>query len=228
MTLAEWTALISAVGTSLGAIAVFAAAWVGRDTFQNWRKQKGEERRMELADELLLAAYACRENLAYARNAVLFGDERDAAEKELERINLLTVDTSAGDRQRRIHAQVVLTKLLREEGWDTLRSLRSRCKAMFGDSIEGEIESILVNRQKTIFGAQRHARLREPGPNAPDRFRQQFEAKCDETEKIIWTYHSNEEPDPIKTSMDRSVTRLERALLPIIRGGSEPLKLAPD
>ena len=56
----DWSALgamLSGVGTIIGAGTVLDAALIGRNTFKDWRRQKQEERRMAAAEQLLVIAY---------------------------------------------------------------------------------------------------------------------------------------------------------------------------
>lgn len=226
MTLAElsaWGAMIGGIGTLVGAVTLFIAAIIGRNTFENWRKQKSEERRIELADEIVLAAYDCQRDLAIARNGVMLLDERDDADAFLRANGSVTQNTSGSELQRKLYAQVILTKFYNQNSWSKLQALSARSKAIFGEAIECEFANIERARLNTIVGAKMYSTLTDPGPLASPAQIERCDAQQREIEKVIWALNPND--DPIKDGMQSSVARLEAALIPIIRAGSKPLKI---
>ena len=76
--------LLQGIGTILGAMAVFVAAWLGSRTFETWRQQKLSERLIEQAERIVTATYKVRRGLSYVRNSAIFAYEFAAAEKILK------------------------------------------------------------------------------------------------------------------------------------------------
>ena len=66
--------MLSGIATFAGALAVVYAAKVGANTFDSWKRQKQEERRMDAAEKILTLAYELRYTLAGIRSPLILPD----------------------------------------------------------------------------------------------------------------------------------------------------------
>lgn len=81
----DWSAtgaMLSGLGTLIGAFAVIYATWVARDTFSIWKKQKIAERRMVLAEKILHSAYDAKRALDVIRSPFSYGDLKLTKEQQ--------------------------------------------------------------------------------------------------------------------------------------------------
>lgn len=147
-TATEWSALgavLSGAGTVIGALAVIGAAWFASNTFDEWRKQKLSERRIEQAERILTAAYKARRALGYVRSPLMEAHELSAAEAHLEKQEFwATADTTR--KQRLVSAQGHYNRL--NAVLDERRAVEEclpMARALFGEQVEKALE--LLNRQ---------------------------------------------------------------------------------
>ncbi|MDX5985708.1 hypothetical protein SIL82_15755 [Sphingomonas echinoides] len=87
MTSIDWAAtgaMLSGIGTLVGALAVIGAAVIGSRTFENWKRQKLAERHIEQAERILTATYKARRGLSRVRSPAMWGNETDTAEEQLK------------------------------------------------------------------------------------------------------------------------------------------------
>ena len=67
--------MLSGIGTIVGAGAVIYAAHKGSDTFKQWRRQKNEERRIDLAEQVLTLAYKLKRAIEGIRSPIMMANE---------------------------------------------------------------------------------------------------------------------------------------------------------
>jgi hypothetical protein len=92
--------VLSGAGTVVGAIAVIVAAKFASNTFEEWRRQKLPERRIEQAERILTATYKARRALEHVRSPIMFSHEQVTAEKHLEQQDYWK--TIPADRRRKL------------------------------------------------------------------------------------------------------------------------------
>ncbi|WP_287882781.1 hypothetical protein [Paracoccus sp. (in: a-proteobacteria)] len=74
-------AVLQGIGSLAGAFAVGFAAWMASNTFENWRRQKISERRIEQAERILTATYKVRRGLSQVRNPMIWAHELGRVDK---------------------------------------------------------------------------------------------------------------------------------------------------
>ena len=146
----DWTAvgsMLQGIGSILGPIAVAIAAWIGGNTFKDWRKQRLSERRIEQAERILTATYNVRRGLAVVRNAAMFGHEFAAAEEHLKKSG--EWDRIAGGEDERKRYVTVQAYYNRFDSTKDDRLFFEECqpmaRALFGEDLEKAMETL--NRQ---------------------------------------------------------------------------------
>lgn len=221
----DWVAtgtMLSGIGSLTAACAILAAAVIGRFTFNQWRRQKSEERRIDLAEKVLTSVYRCRGRLNYARSSLEFQTDRAEAEKLLRKQGALTAGTSDEQLGRMISAQIVITRLAEGDDWKRLDELGPVAKAIFGDCVVNQIRALQGQRSKVIIGARRFASDSLNAPphiTSPEAF-ERYQAKYHEIQNRMWNFGTDDEPDEVNTAIEAAIAALESQLLPIIRAGS--------
>ncbi len=114
LTTIDWAAtgaMLSGIGTVVGALAVIGAAVIGSRTFDNWKKQKLAERHIEQAERILTATYKARRGLSRVRSPAMWGHETDAAEEQLKASGDWEKTTSEGERKSLATLQAYYNRL---------------------------------------------------------------------------------------------------------------------
>lgn len=217
----DWAAtgaMLSGLGTLIGAGAVIYAAHKGSDTFKQWRRQKNEERRIELAEQVLTLAYKLRRAIESIRSPGMWGVEQDAVYDELRKKGLINDETPLGYVGILATAQATLSrsdayKVL----WDELLDTMPSAKAIFGNEIEKALDEFWTQRHRVIQGALRYADIVKRPPARTEEGREkQLQRKFD-IEAIIRSGGGEDGIDGIGNSIDSAVGAIEEKLLPIIR-----------
>src|SRR3546814_15956255 len=91
--------MLSGWATLFGAGAVVYAAHKGSDTFKLWRRQKNEERRIELAEQVLTLAYKLRRAIEGIRSPAMWAEEINAVHDELRKIGLINSQPRSAERR---------------------------------------------------------------------------------------------------------------------------------
>lgn len=190
--------------TLAGVIAVVYAARVGSNTFEAWRRQKQEERRMDAAEQILTFAYRLRDNLRAIRSIGIVGGELAKAEVELtsDPDHLL----NSMDKQRRDRATVsqVVKMRLAHFGPETAEvwKLQPTARALFGSEVEARLNDLWQCHVNISVAADEYADVEENREYARQVRRDLF---------------SSGEPNPINETIATAITALELELLPVIR-----------
>ena len=132
----DWAAtgqMISGIGTVCGAAAVAYAAYKGAGTFDQWKSQKKEERRMSLAEDVLTIGYEFERIFSAIRSPATWAFE---AEASLETLRQQFSDfDQKSEFQRRVlsQAQVILTRFAsHKDFWDRFFAVFPSARAYFG------------------------------------------------------------------------------------------------
>lgn len=210
---------VGAAATAFGGWAVLIAAKRAADTFTAWKQQKREERRMELAEQILALSYRIRHAMTAIRSPASFGGEHDAARKKLEETNTILPDQDDAYAKRKITAQIVLLRLSHHQKmWDQLSALAPTTKAVFGNAMSDELEKFWTLQGKVHSGAIIYAQLRPQVQPTPKQYQEDptFER---ELERAFWAIDLPEAPDEIAANIEAIIANLEAELSPIIREG---------
>ena len=195
-------AVLQGVGAIAQAMAIFAAAWLASNTFQNWRKQKLSERRIEQAERILTAAYHARDALNFVRNPWGDASESKIAEDYLKSKDFW-VNTPEGKRQELIEKQSGYNRLNKtEEDRKALSQCLPMARALFNDTVEDAIRILGLQFNK-VEHAIRFAHLNSDNEesarrNHDDRYRFGSDNTMDNT-------------------IAKQIEVLERELFPILR-----------
>lgn len=141
----DWNAtgaMLSGIGTIVGAIAVLIAALVARISINQFRTQKITERLVEHAERILTATYKAHYALDHVRGRMLWAAELEVAEKKLRDANAITGKAGARDK-RMISAQVYLDRLSRtNDDKALLVDVMPTARALWGKELEAEIQKL--------------------------------------------------------------------------------------
>lgn len=143
--------MIQAWGTLLGVAAVVYAAWRASNTFDAFRRQKQEERRMDAAHTILTFAYKFQQRLVGVRSPGISGFEMADATTRLKDNYEGYASKSEREQRQLVVAQVMLTRLhANREIWDAVWEHIPTARALFGEKAEHhprELWKALVNVQ---------------------------------------------------------------------------------
>lgn len=134
--------ILQGLAAMLGAGAVIYAGYVGSNTFEKWRVQKLEERKIEEAEKIVVAAYSARRQLHYIRSPFIAPQESFDAEVQL-REGGHELDDDRVRSKRLITAQVYNNRL--NASYEKVMALDERmpmARALFGDELEGALEKL--------------------------------------------------------------------------------------
>lgn len=204
----DWDATGSMLGgwaTLAGAGAVAYAAWVGRNTFDAWKRQKIEERRIDAAERILTLGYRLRYNLQSVRAAFIPNNELQAAEDffKKERAQEWEMASNA-EKDRWRTAQAYLNRLNHHRAdWEEVWTLKPIALAFFGQDTEQGLHELW--RQYRGIGISADAFASDDGSNA------QFSTKL---RQEMW---GNADDNPVVQAIEAAVAKLEGELLPVIR-----------
>ena len=216
--------MLSGWATMFGAGAVVYAAHKGSDTFKQWRRQKNEERRIELAEQVLTLAYKLRRAIEGIRSPGMWAEEVNALHEELRKIGLINDQTPESHKGILATAQATLSRSNANKPlWDALFDTMPTAKAVFGDEVEKALNAIWSQRGKLVASAQSYARLiHQPDP----RSEKEQEAQLKRNGKLegvlwaggdIWAGEEGKGVDEIADAVNGAIETLETMLLPIIR-----------
>jgi len=214
----DWSAtgtMLQGIGSVATPIAVAVAAWVGANTFRQWRRQKIAERHLEQAELILTAAYKARRALAQVRAPMTWAYELSAAEETLKADPKWA--TIAEDRQQRlITTQSYMNRLARTKDQQLdLDRLQPIARALFGPDLEKAMEDL--NHQFWVVQVDAEAYADDNGND------QEFTVGL---RRNMWSTGSKKYPDPIGAKVDEAIASIEETCLPILRlsSPSKPTK----
>lgn len=190
--------------TLAGVLAVIYAARVGSNTFEAWRRQKQEERRMEAAEQILTLAYRLRHNLVAIRSRHMSGGELANAELALKNSpDNLWNKLDDGRQRRAISAQVVRTRLVNfQDDMNEIWTRKPTALALFGPEIEARLDDLWRCHTDAAAAADDYADLGDDRETAIQLSRDMF---------------SHGQPNPIDEKIAMAITALELLMLPVIR-----------
>ncbi len=197
--------VLQGIGALAGAFAVGFAAWLASNSFENWRKQKLSERRMDQAERVLTATYKARRALGLVRNPMLWAHELNAAQEYLEKQdNWGSVDD--GRKDRLISAQARYDRL---NSVSDERKAIDEClpmaRALFGERVEMALETL--NRQFHLINVAIDANTWEG--NDPE-----FQRSLRED---LSSSSSSDRPNKMNTCIEEQVNAIEEICLPVLR-----------
>lgn len=217
----DWSAtgsMLSGWGTLIGVAAVIYAAHKGSDTFKQWRRQKSEERRIDLAEQVLTTAYKLKRAIEGIRSPMMLVGEIATVELNLRERGLINDSISDAAKSTLTTAQGTLMRIDHyKDLWNALLDITPVSKAVFGDQIEKQLEEFWHQRSKIVAAANAYARL--PTDNYARTAEQQMQQhqRRDRLEQTLWYGSSENGLDAIGNAVNSAIRELETVLLPIIR-----------
>jgi hypothetical protein len=201
--------MLNGWATLAGAIAIVYAAKVGANTFNSWRRQKQEERRMDAAERILTLAYRLRHNLEAIRSPFISGGELAGAEERLKNDdNRLWVELEDSRKRRFTSAQVVKLRLAHfSDETNEVWALRPVARAYFGPQIEERLQDLWQCHVEVSAAADSYA-----DTDGGDR---DFEIQ------LRRELYSGGTPNPMNETIATTIAGLERELLPVIRSNPD-------
>lgn len=207
----DWAAtgkMLQGIGTIAGVGAVVWAAIKGANTFDAWRTQKLTERKLEQAEQILVATYQARRGLEYVRGAMMWANELGAAEDQVKANDWWDAQTEA-KQKRLVTAQAYYNRISCTKGErEALDQCLPMARALFGEELEQAIENL--NRQFWIVQVDVESYVDDEG--GTDR---EF------TRKIRRGMYAVKPPEgevnEITEAMKAAVATIERICIPIVR-----------
>lgn len=210
--------MLSGIGTVIGALAVIYAAHKGSDTFKLWRRQKNEERRIELAEQVMTLAYRLRRAIEGVRAEGMLPAENAEVHELLRSTGVINDQTPLETVGKLVIAQGVMSRSNAQRAlWDTLLDTMPAAKAIFGDAAETALNEFWKQRNRILVAANSYATLANQAPPRTEEREGQQNARRDRLEAIIWLGGGADGVDAVAALVDDAIKSLEGMLLPIIR-----------
>ncbi|MBI2254390.1 MAG: hypothetical protein HYU58_07225 [Proteobacteria bacterium] len=206
--------MLSGVGTLAGALVVLYAAHKGSDTYKQWRRQKSEERRIDLAEQVLTLAYKLKRAIEAIRSPLMLGGELARAENDLRERKVID-DSTPEPRVRNLRtAQGMVFRMeFYRQQWDELVDIMPVAKAVFGDRVEEQLHALWRQQRDIALAVEFFADMPTDGPATATK---DHAEELKGYRKTMWS-QGKAENDAVKVSVDAAVTALEGLLLPTIR-----------
>jgi hypothetical protein len=199
-----WTQTLTLAGLTLTAlIAIF-----GFRTFGRWRREKLEERRIEVAFEALEIAYETKFVFQHIRGALVQGYEWDDMPER-------PGDTE-DKRNRRGSYYATFKRIEQNKGFfEKVWKLQPKCMVVFGRDIEQTFIKLHKTRRSIEVGAQMLAQTVDyPAREADQTTRQLYE----QMRRDIWDHGDFEaEKDRVGKQLKEFENELEAIALPVVR-----------
>lgn len=191
---------LQGIGSVGQAIVILLVARIGANTFNSWRQQNLEGRRIDQAERILTATYDAKTALLTIRNSLNTPKEVRAAQLK---------NGSAPENFRApdgIAARIVLDRIeAHSQPFKELNECRAMARALFGEDVEKAIRT-LCSQPEAIF----HAAEALPNDNHKEEMR----------EILIKTINSGSEnglDNELNEQMFDAVNKIEDACLPVLR-----------
>lgn len=195
--------MLTGLATLAGAAAVAYAAVVGRSTFEDWRRQRQEERRIDAAEQIMTLAYRLKDTIHSVRSPLIQTHELKRAAKDLQGFDGWDL-YSEEQRSRARTAQSILRRLKRyRKEWREVWSLKPLALAYFGPDVDRALHRFWAIHLEVAVAAQS--------------FRDDFDVDGDELKAVRKLMIRWGKPDPIAEKVDAAIEDLEESLIPVLR-----------
>lgn len=219
----DWAAtgsMLSGVGTIAGVIAVIIAAKIGKESFDQWRRQRIGERKIVIAERIQTLTYRLEEAFEEIRFAISSASENAAAQASLIASGLVNDDTPIELRSRLGIPQITSDRMnARTELWRELAEVLPIARTLFQPAVAEQLTTLRQQRNR-IAGAiaglatiaqQRMRPHREQQSVAMDERQQRYE-------DVIW--QSDPEHDAFADTVKAAVAAIEDLMTPLLREGA--------
>lgn len=210
-TMIDWAAtgaMLSGIGTVVGALAVIGAAVIGSRTFDNWKRQKLAERHIEQAERILTMTYKVRRGLSRVRSPAMWGHETNAAREQLEASGQWEKTFPESERERLATAQAYYNRLnATKDDRLALEECQPMARAFFGEELEKALEKL--NHQFWAVKVYIDANLKDKNVANADLRRK--------IESTIWEGYPSAEENEVDQAIAAQVKLIEDTLVPVLR-----------
>lgn len=192
----ELFGLIQALATCVGV----GVAWWGVD---RWRREQIGGRQAELAEDAIALAYEAQEVFDHVRNPFSFGGEGSSREAQ---------PNESDDLKRRRDQYFVPFERIgkHREYFESVRKLRGRVIALFGESAAQHLTEILRISRDFQLACQMHNELSEDLLDAPD-----TELSKEKREHAAIKWKGSKTPDVVDERLSKLRNALELQFKPI-------------
>lgn len=201
MGLSEWGDLLQGVGSIFQAIAIGTGAYFAAQSFNGWRKQNVEERRIQQAERILTAMYDVKTALTIIRAPSFSMQEvyeGNRARRQFPEVANVADWTDAYLVESRLSKYT--------QAFDRLNECRPMALAMFGRKAESAIED-LCEMPNSIMHSASSIRMRN-SDKSPIYTMQKM---------VISSEPKNNGSNPMNKKITMAVSTLEDICLPILR-----------
>ena len=189
------------------AIIVGVVAWKATDTFNLWRKQKVEERRISSAIEVSSLIYRVRNAFSAVRAAGMTIRELEEASARLIDSGIDLKSESVPKQKKIVQAQVVFDRLDRfAETWNEMARWQPISLALFGEEIESALRGLWQEKLRIETAATHY-----PVRVADKELREEIEVTLSAPKS------GSKYEDQFSERVNRIISDAEKTLLPIIR-----------
>jgi hypothetical protein len=188
---------------------VFGAAIIGMFAVRNWREERIDARKFELAEEYLSIAYQAIDVFDYIRGPMGFVGEGASRKPQNE-------NETEEEKQQRDSDYVPIERInSQRDFFDRVVKLRPSIKAVFGEEASGPLEIIIKQRNRIIFEARRLS-----WANSRFRFKDQSDfdkhhEKIDRSQSILWKDYIKAIDDKAVDPVDDDLEKMKRDALRI-------------
>lgn len=228
----DWSAtgtFVGGVGTVLGAVAVIVTAAKAADTFRQWKLQRLEDRRMELAEQALATVYKLDPAITFIRSPMVSGEENAAARQTLRDQNLINDETPEPRVNVLTTAQATLNRIRSyRELFDKLAEIRPVIRTIFGLETEQSL-AVFDKAVREVQGAAvGYAYIGQSPPRTEEEAEGQWQRML-RYQNVIWQDselddEGNSVPDQIKADCAAAVARLEQLFQPHFNAPDKPAR----
>lgn len=202
--------LLQGLGSVGSAIAIVIAAFLGATTISKWKAQKLEERKIEQAERILVAAYNVRRSLGYVRSPAMWAYELNRAEESLKEAGLW--NGSMSESQKRLRTQRAYYDRLDASADDRkkLEECLPMARALFGERLETALSQL--NHQFHVVRVYVDAQANDDGASNPQ--------LTQTIERTVWAGYPDEESNPVDRKIKAEVKTIEDICVAVLRTAS--------
>jgi hypothetical protein len=190
-----WTFGTNQLLTSLGLLITFGIATLGFRTFDKWKREKIEERRIDIALEALALAYEAESVFASTREWPELADIEDP------------------DRRRAAASYFGVLKRLdnHKDYFERVWKVQPRFMAVFGKDRADIFKRVHEAHSNIFFSAMRLMQSAKNGELYGDTHRQQYRERLEND-----VYNADEDSDRIAPKVKEFVAGVEKCCLPLV------------
>ena len=201
----------SGIGTILGAGALIYAAKIGKGAISDFRLQKVAGREIDVAEQVLTAAYRARDAIEGMRGRFMPAGELEAAEKQLKELGLTVDGMPDADKSAHIQRGVFYRRAeFFKDDFNAVFDAIAPARVFFGAECVDSLRAFPKARNYMLSSADMLPMMSHS--NSPEDQELQVKIRRD-----LYGKWRDEDEDGIGQSVINAMTALENQLLPIVR-----------